>query len=230
MWKLLRKDLILNRRMLAISYGFWSVLWLGLPMRDIGKDFSLGMWAGLVSVACAFLPIMTVSREDKFKASSLSCSLPVTRRDIVASRYIGGWLLALAAAAVAVGAMLLLLSIRSQPLVDVAPTLPLKLLGIIGILIALMMPFVLRFGVGGVIGLLVALQVVGILTLLASALFGGGPVPALESAVRGAIDAARGLRRAVGTAAFSLVALSAVAALNVASYRLSVLIYRKREF
>jgi len=230
MWKLLRKDLILNRRMLAISYGFWSVLWLGLPMRDIGKDFSLGLWAGLVSVACAFLPIMTISREDKFKAAALSCSLPVTRRAIVASRYVGGWLLALTGATVAVVAMLVLLALRTQPVSGLPPALPLTALVVVGLVLALMMPFVLRFGVAGVIGLLVVLQLAGIVTLLASALFGGTGVQAIESAVRDAIAAAKRLHGAVGGPAFSFMVLAAVIALNVASYRLSVRIYRRREF
>lgn len=227
MWKLLRKDWLLNRRALLLAYLVWSALWLGLPLMEYGEEFSLGAWTGFVSVACAFLPIVVVGREDKFRAAALACSLPVTRRDIVKARYLGGWLLAIAAAAVALGAMLLLSSAAGWPFGRPPLAIPIVIVVVIGLVLGATMPFVLRFGLVGLIGFLVALQLLGIVVLLASAIFDSNGVSSL---VRGFATAVSGSYRALGAATFYAAALAAIAVLNFASYRLSVFVYGSREF
>ena len=226
MWKLLRKDLILNWKALGATYLLWSALWMGLPLRDAGGDFSLGLWSGLVAVACAFLPVMVIGREDKFRAAALTCSLPVTRKDIVISRYLGGWLVAVLAAAFAVATMLVLIRMGVWRSAEPVATVPVVVLSVIGCALASIMPFVLRFGISGVIGFLVALQLVGMAVLLASALFG---VDFFRAAFRSA-SAIASTREALGPAGFALACLAGVAALNLASCRLSIAVFRGREF
>lgn len=230
MLKLLRMDLILSWRPLAFTYVLWSALWLGGPALDTSGTLTFGMWGGMVSVPCAFLPIILVGREDKFKAGALACSLPVTRDAIVRARYVGGWVVALAGVAVAAAAMGALSIVGVTPLVPPTPMLPVIVLAVIGITLALMMPLVLRFGITGMIGFLVAAQLLGVVVMLASVLFQMQAVQVVESAVKSTFAAGARLHAALGSVAFSAVLLAAVAALNIASYGLSAWIYRRRDF
>ena len=103
------------------------------------------------------------------------------------------------------------------------------LAGIVLVTIALMVPFVVRFGAAGVIALLVALQVAGILLLLAAAMFTGRSVSL--GAFSGRIAAAATfLHASLGDAGFSALLVIGVVALNAASYRLAAWVYRRREF
>jgi len=230
MLKLLKTDLILNWRILAWTYALWSALWLGMPIMSSSGDLTFGMWTGMVSVACAFLPITMLGREDKFKAGALLCSLPVTRSAIVASRYVGGWLWALGGVALAIVVMGMLWLAGVRTLLPPTPMLPVVVVAIVGTTIALMMPLPLRFGIAGVIGFLVATQLLGVVVLLASALFDRQGIQLIESAVRAVVDAVRVFHRTQGPVVFSLAVLAIVLALNVASYRLSTWIYRRRDF
>jgi hypothetical protein len=228
MRRLLRKDWILNHRALLTTYALWSVLWLGFPMMRPTGNTSFNAWAVMVSLGCAFLPIIMALREDKYKGGALACSLPVTREAIVASRFVGGWLVALAGAAVAVGVMAVLSAAGRTELAAPAPGLFFGIVVTIGLVLALFLPFALRFGVTGVLVFLVAAQLAGIVTLLSAALFGlrGGPAVA----IKGAAHAASLARTTLGPVAYHAVVLVLIAALNLASCRLSARIYRSRDF
>jgi len=230
MLKLLRKDLILNWKMLAVTYGLWSLVFVVYPAVRSSGDGSYGLWSGSVAFACAFLPITMLGREDKFRAGALACSLPVTRNAIVASRYLGGWLVALTGVALAVAVMGALSLAGVRPLRPPTPMLPVAVVTVIGITTALMMPLPLRFGIAGLIGFLVIAQLVGVGLVLASALFGSSAIPVIESAVKDVISAVGLLHRTLGSATFSVVLVAAVVALNIASCCLSAWIYRTRDF
>jgi hypothetical protein len=230
MLTLLRRDLILNRYLVGLSYLFWSVLWLGGPAMSGGDTMPFGMWSGGVSLACAFLPVMMLVREDKFKAGALVCSLPVTRDAIVASRYLGGWLVALTGVAVAVAAMLALSLFGVHPLRPPTPMLPATVVTVVGLALAVMLPMAIRFGMVGVFAILIGTQLLGVVVLLAGAMFDARVVQGIEAAVRAIVSGSARLRDALGPAAYSAVLVAAVAVLNYASFRLSSLLYRRREF
>jgi hypothetical protein len=154
------------------------------------------------------------------------CSLPVTRRAIVSAKYVGGWVVALAAAGVAVAAMLML-SGSVQSVAWPLSLLGAVVVGVIGLVLALMLPFTLRFGIAGVFIVLVSLQVLGIIVLLTVSMLGGSPVRGAFGAVAPAVIAAR---TRLGDHGFAVFAVAAVALLNIASWRLSVLVYGRREF
>jgi len=195
-----------------------------------GDTMPFGLWSGGVSLACAFLPVMMLVREDKFKAGALVCSLPVTRDAIVASRYLGGWLVALTGVAVAIAAMLALSLFGVRPLRPPTPMLPATVVTVVGLAIALMLPMAIRFGMVGVFGLLIGTQLLGVVVLLASAMFDARAVQGIEAAVKAIVSGSARLRDVLGPAAYSAVLVAAVAVLNYASFRLSSLLYRKREF
>jgi hypothetical protein len=230
MLTLLRRDLVLNRYVVGLAYPLWSVLWLGGPAMSGGDTMPFGLWSGGVSLACAFLPVMMLVREDKFKAGALVCSLPVTRDAIVASRYLGGWLVALTGVAVAIAAMLALSLFGVSPLRPPTPMLPATVVTVVGLAIALMLPMAIRFGMVGVFGLLIGTQLLGVAVLLAGAMFDARAVQGIEAAVKAIVSGSARLRDALGPAAYSAVLVAAVAVLNCASFRLSSLLYRKREF
>jgi hypothetical protein len=108
--------------------------------------------------------------------------------------------------------------------------LPVVVLAVVGITLALMMPLPIKFGITGVIGFLVAAQLLGLVVLLASALFRMPAMEVVESAVKETFAAGRRLREAWGSVAFSAALLATVAALNAASYGLSAWLYRRRDF
>jgi len=228
MQTLLRKDLILNWKALLQTYALWSALWLGYPILRPEGDASFDAWAAMVSIACAFLPVMAIAREDKFKAGALACSLPVTREAIVAARYVGGWLVALGGTAVAVAAMSAISVLGSTALSPATVALPVAVIVTIGLVLAVLLPFTLRFGLAGVIGFLVLAQLAGIGLLLAAAMFGAGS--GLGPLVGRAGGAIRSLREELGPALFSACLVAAVLALNLASCRLSTIVYQRREF
>lgn len=230
MFRLLRRDLILNRYIVGPTYLLWSAMWLGGPAMSGGDTMPFGLWSGGVSFACAFLPVMMLIREDKFKAGALVCSLPVTRDAIVASRYLGGWLLATAAVALAIAAMLTLSLFGIKPLLPPTPMLPATVVTVVGLAIAVMMPMAIRFGMVGVFSLLIGAQLLGVVVLMASAVFDVRLVQGIEWAVRAIVRGSARLRDALGPAAYSAVLVGAVAVVNYASFRLSSLLYRRREF
>jgi hypothetical protein len=230
MLTLLRRDLILNRYLVGLTYPLWSVLWLGGPAMSSGDTMPFGLWSGGVSLACAFLPVMMLVREDKFKAGALVCSLPVTRDAIVASRYLGGWLVSLTGVAVAVAAMLALSLFGIHPLRPPTPMLPATVVTVVGLAIALMLPMAIRFGMVGVFAILIGTQLLGVVVLLAGAMFDARVVQGIEAAVKAIVSGSARLRDALGPAAYSAVLVAAVAVLNYASFRLSSLLYRRREF
>ena len=228
MLKLLRKDLILNGRVLALTYAFWSVFWLGIPALRPGGRNSFNAWAVMVSLACAVLPVTMVATEDKFKAGALACSLPVSRDSIVVARYVEGWILALGGAAIAVGVMWKMSAAGMTEFGAPAAGLPLGVVVTIGLVLAVFLPLTLRFGVAGLLGFLVAAQLMGVVALLAAAMFGsGGGIVTVIKAITGAVT---WMQAKLGTVAFPAALVAAVLALNVASCRLSAAIYRRREF
>jgi hypothetical protein len=228
MFKLLRKDVILNGRVLALAYAFWSAFWLGYPVLRPGGDPSFNAWAVMVSVPCAVLPVIGIAREDKFKGGALACSLPVTRDAIATSRYVGGWLIAVVGAAIAVGAMAILSAAGMTEFAPPTIWLPAEVVVTIGLALAVLLPFTLRFGITGVLVFGIGAQLAGIVVLLAAAIFGStGGVGAI---IRGTAKAVNSTREALGPGVFVLAVMAAIAALNVASHRVSVWIYRRREF
>jgi predicted lipid-binding transport protein (Tim44 family) len=101
---------------------------------------------------------------------------------------------------------------------------------VVGLAIAVMLPMAIRFGMVGVFGLLIGTQLLGVVVLLAGAMFDARVVQGIEAAVKAIVSGSARLRDGLGPAAYSAVLVAAVAVLNYASFRLSSLLYRRREF
>jgi hypothetical protein len=226
MWTLVRKDLILDRKVVGLNFTLYLIL--GPVFMSLVSEAPIRLiatWAGIVG---AMIPLSLLAREDKFKTATLTCSLPVTRDAVVASRFVGGWALSLggglAILAACYGAVLFGLG---HPVGSWGGAL-LAAFVTIGLFLAGLLPFTMRFGFAGLIGFLLATQVLGIVAFLTAALFGDHG--ALRRVIGGVIGAVRSLQQPFGALGYAVLLVAAVVVLNVASFYLSRWIYRTREF
>jgi ABC-type transport system involved in multi-copper enzyme maturation permease subunit len=185
-----------------------------------------GSFAFFCGIMMAFIPAMVVTREDKYKAMALGCSLPVTRKTIVRSRY----LLAVGSAVFGVFFAFLLGSFvpttRLGP--DVLFRLPIVLqaLSVTILVISVLLPFTLRFGAMGLILVLAGFQVLGVVALTV--------VKITESSVDkrlidGIIETVREIHAWAGPEGFYLLLLVFLMAVVAVSYALSVRVFNRRE-
>ena len=226
MWTLVRKDLILDRRVVGLNFAMYLVMGpVFLSLMSEAPVKLIAVWAGIVG---AMIPLSLVSREDKFKTAALTCSLSVTRDGVVASRFLGGWVLALggglAVLAACYGAALAGLG---HPVGGWGGALIAGFVTI-GVFLAGLLPFTMRFGFAGLIGFLVATQVLGIVAFLTAVFVGGHGT--LRKVIGGVVGAVQALQEPFGPIGYDLFLVAAVVGLNVASFFLSRWIYRRREF
>ena len=226
MWTLVRKDLILDRRQVALNFALYLIMGpVFLSLMSAAPVKLVVGWAGIVG---AVIPLSLLAREDKFHSARLTCSLPVTRDSIVAARFAGAWILSLTGALVIVAACY---GAFRAGLGDPAGEWGPAFLGgfvVLGLLLAFLLPFTMRFGFAGLIGFFVFTQILGIVAFLGVALLGarGG----LQQVISGVGGALRALHDSLGPVGYELFLVAAVVALNVASFFLSRWIYRRREF
>lgn len=225
MWTLVRKDLILDRRQVGLNFAMYLIM--APVFLSLLSEIEVKMIAGWAGIVGAMIPLSLLGREDKFRTATLTCSLPVTRHTVVASRFAGGWLLSmsgsLAILAVCYAAAHAGLG---HPVGDWLGALPVVLVTV-GLILAGLLPFTMRFGLAGLMGFLVATQVLGIVAFLGVVLVGDGTVRRVMGAVVGGLQAVEG---AVGPLGYQLCVVAAVVALNVASFYVSRWIYRRRAF
>jgi len=224
MLNVIKKDLIMNRTALVSNLFIMTAFLVFMSSWEEGA--STGTFAFFAGIMMAFLPVIIVTREDKFKAMALGCSLPVTRETIVRARYL------LAVSSSVLGILLALTVGSFVPTSQLGaaelfrPGVILHALSVTTLVIAILLPFTLRFGALGLIMVLASFQVLGILALT------------LVKATRSSAD-----KRLVGSIVqvvsdlhawagggfyFILVALLGV--VLWVSYALSVRVFRKREF
>jgi len=223
MWTLVRKDLVLNRRVLGLNLAFYLIL---LPaMASLDGSAPPAHYAGFAATACSILPLTLVAREDKFRTTRLTCSLPVTRDAVVNARYWGGGALALAGTALILAAGYLVPQTGFAARGDVGTALLVALL-LLGLVQAVLLPFTIRFGMAGLMVFLAATQVLGIAVFLAVALAGLNPLRAAIGAIAGTLGA---VRAAVGPPGLAAILVAGVILLNLASAALSRRLFRARE-
>jgi ABC-type transport system involved in multi-copper enzyme maturation permease subunit len=225
MWTLIRKDLIFDRRVMIANFAFYLVF---LPAyASLFEWVPPTVYAGFAAIVSAIFPLTLVGREDKFKTAALTCSLPVTRDAVVASRYLGGWLVAVSAVAalMAVGYIVPWTGYAQRG--AEAPAAGLIAFVLIGLVIAGLFPFTLRFGIKGLIGFLVFTQVLGMVAFIGAATIG---LDTIRMAIVGLRGALRGVAGLLGDGGLALLLVLAVVLLNLASFLVSRWIYRRREF
>lgn len=225
MLKVMQKDLILNKKLLAIN----AVILLATltyfaagSMRTPPQVF-----AAFASLMMAILPMTLITQEDKFKAMTLGCSLPVSRKTIVQARFALALAMALAGLLVAFlfGTLVPFSTYGFTDLFAGKPVLT-ALVGL-GLVLSLMLPFTLRHGLKGLLLLLVALQVLGVVLITAMQLTRSSLDRQMIDAVAGSVTRLHG---ALGPTGFGLFLMGALVVLLSASYLVSVKVFQNREF
>lgn len=218
-----RKDLLLSRRELVLN-AFIITVSLGVLL-SLGEHSARGVafFAGLMA---AVFPVTIVTREDKSGAMALSCSLPVTRRTIVRARYVLGVALAILGVFLAL-AVAVLVPTSTLPASALFSRSPVQLaLSLALLVMSLMLPLTLRLGAMGLIALLVVLQVIGVVLLTVVQLTGSNADLWLITAL---VDGVRAVHGALGGPGFGLLLWVGLGGLLLASYRLSVHLFERRE-
>jgi hypothetical protein len=224
MLKVIRKDLILNRNALIMN----GVIFMGFAAY-LGwePDTPVTVYVWLTTLMFTFLSATVMAREDKYRTTALSCSLPVTRRTIVRARYVMSIGLALAGVAVAfsLGSLLPF----SQLPVDELLRARTLLLAVTVVVVALgvLLPFTVRFGMFGVFAFLIGAQVLGVLALVIARLSGGRiPIRQVIGSIAAAIQT---LQTQLGSLGFDLLLLVALALGLATSHGLSQRVFAHRE-
>ena len=224
MWNLIRKDVILGRWTLIANGSIALVAPFILLMLD--EPPPVMMYVLYVGLMCTMLPVSLIAKEDKFSATAFTCSLPVTRNDIVTSRYLGGWLIAGGWMTAVLAFGLVAPAVRDLWSNGAGGAL-LGGFAMLGLTIAIVVPFTIRFGMNGLLFGLVGLQALGMVLFLGALATGG--LDGIERAVKSVIDGVGSYHERVGPAGFAATVIFGVALLNWVSWRASLRIFRTRD-
>jgi ABC-2 type transport system permease protein len=223
MLDLIRKDLILNKKFLLI-FGLLYLVYLSYLGSRVGHPRELVVIGTLM---CGLLPLIQYTREDKFKASIVNCSLPVTRREIVLSRYVLSWALTVGLY-VAFNIVITVLPIRKAApgaLFDVNTIL--FALSFMTIYLGLLLPLILRFGMVGMFSFLIGLQVFAVTSLLLDRFkVAHFRITAQAAWVKKGLFS---LRASLGAAAYDSLLIALMILLTLASFSFAVFLYKRKD-
>ena len=158
MYNLIRKDLILNKKFLLV-FGFLYVVYMGYLGSRVSSPREVVIFSTLL---CALLPLIQYTREDKFKTSVLNSSLPVTRRQIVLSRYVLSWAVTLIMYALIIAALAVIPGGKVSTAALLNFNTILFALAFMTFYLGLLLPPLLRFGMVGMFAFLIGIQVLAI--------------------------------------------------------------------
>ena len=225
MLRVMKKDLILNRTALVSNLVIMTGFLVFMSSWEEGA--STGAFAFFAGIMMAFVPIMIVTREDKFKAMALGCSLPVTRETIVRARF----LLAVGSSVLGIFLALTLGALAPTSQMGASelfrPAVVFHALSVTTLVVAILLPFTLRFGALGLIMVLASFQVLGIVALT---MVKSTQSSADKRFVDSIIQTVSDLYAWAGAGGFYFLLLGFLGLVLWASYAVSVWIFRKREF
>jgi len=226
--ELIQRDWALHRRALLPMFAIFGVFQVYFVLRVESTTF----WLVFTCLYATALTIMPFAREDKFGSIAWTCTLPVTRAQIILARFVEAWLLALAWVAVSTllallipGSMIALANLGEPATILLAVT-------IITLILSFLLPFTIRFGILGVLIVGVLAQILGTVVLMVLVLrrgrgsSGGNPIRDAVGAVRDGITLVHG---ALPPVAFYLIAFAALAALHWAAYRSAIVLFDRKE-
>jgi hypothetical protein len=224
MLKVMVKDLIMNRDALVANLLIMTAFLVFMSSWEEGA--SVGTYAFFTGVMMAFVPAMIVIREDKFKAMALGCSLPVTRELIVRARFV------LSMGFAVLGILLALTLAAFVPTSNLSaaelfrPEVVLRALSVTTIILAILLPFTLRFGAFGLILVLGSSHVLGIVAFTLVKMTESSSDRRIVGSI---VQAVADIYAWAGPAGFYLLLVLFLAALLLVSYGVSVRVFSRRE-
>lgn len=180
----LRKDLVLNAPQL------WGLLlWFGYAAYMLFREpDSLRLAAGGSALVGALIASTISAREAKLRVAATLASLPVRRRTLVQGSYAVALIVGAAMfAVVAAAAFAVPAAARYAGAAFQANTV-LVSLGIAAIVVAVLMPVLVRFGLVGMLVFLVSFQVLGAVLFILLRLFGVRAAHQVFAGLEGAIQ------------------------------------------
>jgi ABC-type transport system involved in multi-copper enzyme maturation permease subunit len=223
MFNICRKDFLFHRTyLLGIGVGY--ALYIGF--------FFSRIRAGLVPSVIgpflyAILPFILYSREDKFKSIAFGLSLPTTRRETIAARYLLGWALMLAVYLAGSALIPLMPGSRSAFGVVFDIRAILLTLSFMTLCFGTLMPLLIRFGVAGLMVPIVALQILGVILMIFRALV---PLRIIKAVIMAVPQAIQAIQTAAGPAAAVAAVLAILALFNLASYGISAALFARKDY
>lgn len=226
--KLLLREWILSRRALVAIVGIYVLFQAYFVCRaSSARQFLI-----FAAIYAAFLTLTLYLREDKFRAASWSCTLPVSRQDLIRARFVAAWIFVAGALAPTLVLCALMPGSRVQVGALLDPATLLMTAAVITIILALMLPFAIRFGMLGVMIFLVAIQMVGSVVLLI-AVNAGGRAHASRGVLSGGTEVLKegllALRALMSPPVFYVAVGLVLILVNWLGYRLAVALFRRRE-
>jgi ABC-2 type transport system permease protein len=223
--KLIRFELLLSRKALLIMLGIFAPFFIWAAAYLPSARFYIVMTSFFIGLS---LPAGVHGREDKFKTTALLCSLPARRSSIVLAKFAASWLIMAAGFLFAI-AVLAVFPLAKVPVGEFLKAREVLLaLGLTSLGFALVLPFIIRFGITGLlIGLAVA-QLLGVLLFTSLLVFGRETNP-VRSVARVVIEGLRSLFHRDATPGYLAVLVAAVIIINAASFFVARALYLRRE-
>jgi len=222
MLTLIRKDLLLHK---TAFYGYVPVLvvYMGYLASQID---SRNTFITFTCIVAAVLPIVMIAREDKFGAEAFVCSLPATRRQVVHAKYVLSWAVALVLILIGLSLYSMLATEGRSGAWTLSTASRVLLTLSLGLGVAL--PVALRYGWIGLTAGLVVMPVLGLVTLIILKNY------SIDLQIKETFIASSEFIDRVHSQLGGLTFLAGVLVIliifNVASCRISVALFERREF
>lgn len=231
MYNLIKKDFLINRHMLSVfaSFPFYFII-LFWNKDGAGPAFSISVIWALI------LPFLLLSQEEKNNGYPLLCSMPVSKKNLFISKYLSAWLVSVLALSyfllIGYAIAKLLNTPFANSVMEISPTDIFVYLFLAGINISVFFPLLIRFGsVNSTIVGIVIINFIGIIlfTLKKKTGFFSYIVGFAERSADAFRAFASVIRTTAGDAGYYIFLLIILFLLNYFSYRILLLLFRKRE-
>ncbi len=165
MWGLIIKDLYNLKRQLAL-YGIIGGVYLAVA----GVSGNVSVFIGMIMMFTAMIPLSAIAYDERAKWDKYSLTMPVSRKQIVAGKYLLGLLVLAAGGALSLISVLLMGSADvSENLITVA-----VLLGVCLLYISILVPVVFKLGTERARYVMMIIIFVPFLVIVTAAKFMGG--------------------------------------------------------
>ena len=222
---LIRLEFLLSRKALLIILGIFAPFFVWAAAYLPSARFYIIMTSFFIGLS---LPAGVHGREDKFKTTVLLCSLPVRRSSVVLAKFTASWLIMGAGFLFAI-AVVAISPLAKFPLGEFLKAREVLLaLGLTSLGFALVLPFIIRFGIVGVIAGTIVAQLLGVLLFASTVLF-GRQNNIFRAVIRTVIEGLRSLFHHDATPGYLAVLAAAVIAINAASFLIARTLYLRRE-
>ena len=222
--KIIRSEFILNRNTLLVFLAeivAFVIIYIILMSSETAV-------LALATIFIGVLPASVLSRQSKFKADNMICSLPVTRNRFILGKYSFVGILTLGFLCIVYIIVALMPHEGFSTREILQPDKIANTLFAIALVAGVLLPLVIRFGFTGLLILFLGLNLITVVIFALTYLkLINNALDFIFSSIPSAFST---LKAALGTPYYHLVFIGAAVIIGFASLKISQLIYRRREF